>query len=222
MKISTPQKNHLPQLKALWQQAFGESMDSFLATAFSFDRCLIAEKDGQVAAALYWFDLDYAGNRLAYLYAIATEKSQQHQGIGKALIQAAHKHLKALGYAGTILVPASEALFAFYKKCGYHKEIPGFLRQAKDFVGQKVSWEAYEAARKVLLPANSPVTSKEVFQYLATYCDFYVGENTCLCISVTGAIQESLPYTPEEKPFALFYPLKENIPTPTYFALPMD
>lgn len=222
MKIKTPQGSHLPQLKLLWQQAFHESMDNFLNTAFSFDRCLLAEKEGQVAAALYWFDLDYLGQRLAYLYAIATEESCQHQGIGKALTQAAHDHLKALGYAGTILVPATENLFSFYRGCGYEIEIPGFLRQATDFVGQKVSWQQYASARKNLLPAGAPVASKEVYQYLAAYCDFYVGDNTCLCVSRDGTCQEILPHTPTNTPFALFYPLKENLPTPTYFALPMD
>lgn len=222
MKINNPLQAQIPQLKQLWQQAFHEPMDSFLATAFSPERALVAEKEGQVVAALYWFDLDYQGHRLAYLYAIATEQAHQGQGIGKELLHAAHHHLKALGYAGTVLVPASESLFAFYKACGYETEIPGFCRQAVDFVGQQVSWEQYNAFRQTLLPPGSPLASEAVFRYLATYCQFYIGKNACLCAAPGGPCQELLPHTPTDKPFALFFPLAENIPAPTYFALPID
>ncbi len=222
MKIKAPHQAHIPQLKQLWQQAFHERMDSFLDTAFSNDRCLIAEKEGQVAAALHWFDLDYQGHRLAYLYAIATDQAHQRQGIGKALIQAAHQHLKTLGYDGTILVPATKTLFSFYHHCGYEIVICGFLREVIDFVGQKVTWEQYKEVRESLLPPGSPRASDAVYQYLATYCDFYVGDATCLCLSPDGTCQEILPHTPTDTPFALFLPLKHNLPTPTYFALPID
>ena len=222
MKTSNPQSHQLPQLKILWQQAFHESMDSFLAAAFSTDRCLIAQENDQVVAMLHWFDLDYQGHRLAYLYAIATEASHQHKGIGKALVSVAHGHLKALGYDGAILVPATEDLFAFYRRCGFEQTIFGFLREATDFVGEKVTWQQYKHAREALLPPGSPVARDAVYQYLDTYCDFYLGEHTCLCRASSGAIQEILPHTPTDKPFALFLPFAENIPTPTYFAFPMD
>ncbi len=222
MIIKAPSFSHLPQLQGLWQEAFHESMQSFLITIYSEKRCLIAEQNGQVAAALYWFDLDYQGKSLAYLYAIATSEKYRGQGIGKALVEKAHSHLKALGYAGTILVPADEGLFSFYKKCGYEMVIPGFSRNATDFVGEKVTWQQYAEARKSLLPPGSCQPSKEIFQYLDTYCDFYVAENACLCISREGVCQEALPYTREDRPFALFLPFEEDLPTPQYFALPMN
>ena len=222
MIFNAPSSSQLPQLQSLWQEAFGESMHSFVTTVYSEKRSLIAETEGQVAAALYWFDLDYEGKPLAYLYAIATFQKHRRQGIGKKLLEAAHNHLKTLGYAGTILVPASESLFSFYEKCGYKKVIPGFSRKAEALVGEKVTWQTYAQARESLLPPGSCRHSEAAFRYLDTYCDFYVGENACLCVSREGKCQEALPYTKEDRPFALFLPLEENIPTPSYFSLPID
>ena len=221
MQIKAPSFSQLPQLQKLWHQAFHESMGSFLRTAYSGKRCLVAEVDGKVAAALYWFDFGYKGHRLAYLYAIATKESHRGQGIGKALVEAAHKHLKEAGYAGAVLVPAEEGLFAFYKKCGYQEEIPGFLRKTPAFLGEKVTWQQYAEAREKLLPLGGCCPSKEVFRYLDTYCDFYVGEGSCCCVSRDGKCQEVLPYTKDERPFALFLPFAD-IPTPSYFSLPID
>ena len=46
-------------LRRLWKQAFGDT-DSFLNSFFTFgfspDRCRQITVDGNVAAALYWFD----------------------------------------------------------------------------------------------------------------------------------------------------------------------
>lgn len=221
MIVKAPSFSQLPQLQSLWQQAFHESMHSFIMTSYSEKRSLVAEINGKVAAALYWFDLQYQGKRLAYLYAIATEEKHRGQGIGQGLIAAAHSHLKNLGYAGTILVPANEGLFSFYQKCGYKLTIPGFSRKNPDFVGEKVTWQQYAAEQEALLPPGSCQPCEEMFRYLDTYCDFYVGENACLCISREGVCQEALPYTKDDRPFALFLPF-EDLATPQYFALPMN
>ena len=54
-----------------------------------------------------------------YLYAIATLKAFRGQGIGTALLKAAHAHMRDTAEAASILVPGNRDLFTFYEKRGY-------------------------------------------------------------------------------------------------------
>ena len=78
MIIDYPAENAIPQLRGLWKEAFGDEdafLDAFFATGFSPDRCRCVTVDGQLAAALYWFDCSWEEKPLAYLYAVATGKA---------------------------------------------------------------------------------------------------------------------------------------------------
>ena len=69
---------------ALWQQAFGDSrvfIDGFFRTGYSPDRCRFLERDGRLAAILYWFDCQWAGKKVAYIYSVATDKDFRGQGL---------------------------------------------------------------------------------------------------------------------------------------------
>ena len=85
------------ELRLLWQEAFGDSeemLDGFAATGFSPDRFhCICEKEIPVSA-LYWFDCQLDGYKLAYIYAVATLKSHQGQGLAKQLMTETHEILK--------------------------------------------------------------------------------------------------------------------------------
>jgi hypothetical protein len=77
MNINAPTLDLIPALRGLWKEAFGDSddfLDMFWRTAFSYDRCRCVTVDGEVAAALYWFDCECRGERVAYIYAVATAK----------------------------------------------------------------------------------------------------------------------------------------------------
>ena len=122
MIIDKPRSETLPALKDLWQEAFGDSrefIDTFFRTGFSPERCRCLWKDDHLVAALYWFDCDWEKRKLAYLYAVATDKAFRNQGLCKKLMEDTHRHLEALGYSGTVLVPGEPELFSFYKKLGY-------------------------------------------------------------------------------------------------------
>ena len=63
------------QLKKLWAECFSdppEAIHSFFAAAYSPERCRYLERNGQIAAALHWLDGTYQGQKVAYLYAVAT------------------------------------------------------------------------------------------------------------------------------------------------------
>ena len=113
MKIDYPTQDQTDALRQLWQEAFGDEdafLDLFFSTAFSPDRCITATKAGETAAALYWMDCTLEGRPVAYLYAVATARAFQRQGICRALMEHTRAVLAQLGYAGILLVPGSREL----------------------------------------------------------------------------------------------------------------
>ena len=77
MTIDLPKPGQIPQLRQLWQEAFGDSdafLDSFFSLSFAPERCRCVTEENHVTAALYWFDCSCHGGKMAYLYAVATGK----------------------------------------------------------------------------------------------------------------------------------------------------
>ena len=98
MIIKQPEPDQIPQLRQLWQEAFGDPdafLDGFFQTAFAFDRCRCAVEGSRVQGALYWLDCAWEGQKLAYLYAVATRKDSRGQGICRRLMGTVHHHLAA-------------------------------------------------------------------------------------------------------------------------------
>ena len=122
MTINAPAPEQIPQLRRLWQQAFGDTdefLEDFFCVAFSEERCATTEEDGKIAAMLYWFDCAWEGKKVAYIYAVATDEAYRNRGLCRALMESTHEKLQSLGYAGAVLVPGSLSLFSLYKKLGY-------------------------------------------------------------------------------------------------------
>ena len=251
MTIDAPQDIQIPALRGLWKQAFGDSdafLDSFFATGYAPERCRILALTDRLVAALYWFDCEWEGHRLAYLYAVATDEAFQGRGLCRALMADTHRHLNALGYKGAVLVPGSESLFRLYEKLGYRtcSTVREFTcpAAAEPIALRKLSRDEYAALRRQLLPAGGIVQEKETLIFLQTYADFYAGENLLLAASrdgdtlvvsellgdsrAAGCVVKALDCatgrfrTPGEgKPFAMFRPLS-GCPTPSYFGLALD
>ncbi len=119
MTIKCPTREDIPGLRRLWQQAFGDGdayLDAFFSTGFSPERCLFA---GDAQAACYWLDCSCRGQKIAYLYAVATAEDRRGQGLCRALMSRVKEVLREQGYAGILLVPGSEALRAMYRKLGF-------------------------------------------------------------------------------------------------------
>ena len=141
-------------LRALWKEAFGDPdsfLDAFFSVGYHPSRCRQLSVDGKLAAMLYWFDCTLANARIAYLYAIATDSAFQKKGYCHALMDDTHRHLAQLGYAGTVLVPQSASLFAFYEKMGYRAfgGLQKFTCQAgKPIIVTQISAKEYAISRK--------------------------------------------------------------------------
>ena len=84
MEIDYPTGAQEPQLRTLWQLSFGDSEEfiaGFFASGYCPRRCRCAAENGNVAAALYWFDAEFRGQKFAYLYAVATHPDFRNRGL---------------------------------------------------------------------------------------------------------------------------------------------
>ncbi len=252
MNIDSPSRAQIPALRSLWKEAFGDTdkfLDIFERTAFSPDRCRYVTQNGEVAAALYFFNCSCGGERIAYLYAVATAEKYRGRGICRALMEDTHRHLKALGYRAAILVPGSRELFEFYKKMGY--EVCSYIGEIRCLASddgialRQIDASEYAELRRRFLPENGVVQEEENLNFLKEQAAFYAGNGFLLAareedgrlrgLELLGdketapAILRTLGYNegvfrvPDgDKPFAMCYPLSDDRTLPSYFGLAFD
>lgn len=251
MIIDFPRPSHIPGLRALWKEAFGDTdafLDSFYEIGFSLYRCLCIREGSRPVAALYWFDCRWQDKRLAYVYAVATAKSHQNQGLCHKLMDSTHQVLLQLGYSGVVLVPAKPSLFSFYEKMGYRRF--GGICQFECSAGavpaqlRPLSYKEYATARKAFLPVGSVIQEGALLRFLGTYTKFYGGDGLLACalledgklmvyellgntdaapgiLAALGARKGTF-RTPGDTPFAMYHSLTEKTDMPSYFAFSLD
>lgn len=182
MTIDRPQMRHLPRLREIWKEGFGDSedfLDLFFRWGFSPERCLCALVEDRPVSAIYWFDGTVRDARVAYLYALATDKVFQGRGIGRQLLRRVEETLRAQGYQAALLVPGSHSLGTWYQSQGY--EYWGGVREfTLEEPGEPVFLELltaaeYAAARKTLLPEGSVVQDLPALEFLAAQAGLYRG-----------------------------------------------
>ncbi len=243
MTINKPASTQIPQLWDLWREAFGDSgefLDAFFETAFSPERCLCATGDGKVVAAVYWFDCELRGKKVAYLYALATAVSHRGHGIAHILMEQVHSLLAQRGYEGVILVPGKENLFSFYESMGYRTcTRMGELvcsGAPEDVQLRRVTPEEYAQERRNLFALIEPgavLQEGENMAFLSTQAELYIGQNCLLAATREGstliglellgdhqvapAIVQTLGYTMgcfrvrgQSRPFAMYLPLGDS------------
>lgn len=239
------------KLRKLWKEAFGDEdafLNAFFGAAYSPDRCRTIDRDGQPAAMLYWFDCELQGEKLAYLYAVATAKAYRGRGLCHELMEKTHRELAEQGYRGAVLVPGEESLFRFYKTMGYlafgpmeeFTCVPG--PRAAELT--QLTPNEYAARRRKLLPDGGVIQEKENLAFLQTQGSLYAGpdfllaarrvETTLQGLELLGnkaaapSILRALDCetgtfrTPGgNKHFAMYRPLRPR-PAPAYFGLAFD
>ena len=246
MIIKSPEKKDIPQLRQLWQEAFGDTdafLDGFFSTAFSPDRCRCVVENGQVAAALYWFSCESDGQPLAYIYAVATAKRFRGQGICRKLMEDTHNHLKSVGYAGALLVPGDSELRSMYRAMGY-RDMTGVKRfsckVSAPITVERIDGAQYAALRRERLPQNAVLQEGENLRFLETMARFYRGEDFLLCavqeedrltalellgneMAAPGIVaalgcKEGIFTVPGKEPFAMGIAFAQDFRKPEYFA----
>ena len=252
-EISCPHEDIYPALRSLWKQAFGDTdefVNLFMSSAFSPSRCRCVTQNGKLFAALYWFDCSCNGRKTAYIYAVATDEAHRGKGLCHALMQNTHEHLKNMGYACALLVPASEKLSAFYGKMGYKNCRLGVERVecgAKD-MGVKIrniSKQEYAEARRRFLPTDGVVQECENLDVLMCTACRYAGDDFVLAARKSkeklfatellgnAAVAEGIVHAlgcrnglfrvpSDNTPFAMYLPLCAEGAEPSYLGLAFD
>lgn len=235
-----PRGGEEPQLRALFTEAFQDERftELFFQRGYSPDRCFLAA-EGQVLAALHWFDCSLDGRKAAYVYGIAAFEHCRGQGIGSALIRAAMAHLRQ-SYDAILLVPAEEGLFGYYERFGF--STVSTICQETILPGaplplRRLSISQYAALRRKLLPQGGVIQEGAALKLLEGYADFYATQNALCAVSgglvwellgdkrdapgILGAlgIPEATVRTPGEGiPFAMGLGLDESV----HFGLALD
>lgn len=252
MNIDAPSLDLVPALRGLWKDAFGDSdefLDLFWRTAFSPDRCRCVTLDGELASALYWFDCECRGKRVAYIYAVATAKKYRGRGICRHLMEDTHAELKAQDYVGAMLVPGSEGLFDFYSKLGYKScgSIGEITCRAAENAAEvrRIDIEEYAKLRRDFLPNGGVVQEGENLAFLQEQTELYTGEGFLLAthragetlhglellgaadrapsiVRALGCTEGKFRVPDGNKSFAMYFPLDEKHPAPEYFGLAFD
>lgn len=249
MTIDSPKPEQIPQLRQLWQEAFGDTdayLDSFFTLGFSPERCRCITEGGRVTAALYWFDCSCQGEKLAYLYAVATAEDRRGHGLCRLLLDSTHAHLAATGCTGSLLVPASEALRQMYSKMGY---LPGTkIRRLRCAAGEEavplepLSQAEFERRRAGFLPPDAVIQGRAMTALLAEQYILFGGKDFLLAayledgvvtaeeflgnpadapgiVKALGAKTGIFWLPGEDMEFAMYRPLSPRCPKPGYFGI---
>ena len=189
MNIDNPSIADVTLLRSLWREAFSDTdelLDGFFSRVFSFRRCLCVKEGEELIGALYWFDCEYDGKKVAYIYAVATRRDYRGRGVCASLMARAHECLAGQGYALAILAPASEGLFDFYERLGY-ADCTAITETVIEASGRAISLrrigaEEYAALRKAMLPKGSVIQDGENLAFLEISAQLYAGDGVLLAI----------------------------------------
>ena len=251
MNIKFPGSGDIAGLKDLWQEAFGDDrdfVDGFFKTGFCETRCRLITAENRVAAAIYWFDCQCRGEKMAYIYAVATAKDFRGKGMCGKLMEDTHALLADKGYAGAILVPAEDTLFIMYSKYGYTPVCPRStvsVTAGQDPVKlQKIHGQKYQSTRLSMLPEGGVEQDASALAYLGIYCDFWQGQDFLLsgavregtlhvqeflgearnmgCILKSLGVEKGVFPCPHGQEYAMFRSFRQGVLPPTYFGIPLD
>lgn len=252
MRIDAPSPAHVPHLRSLWQDAFGDPEDFlelFFALGFSPECCRCVFQEDVPVAAAYWFDCTLEGRKIAYLYAVATHSSQRGKGLCRMLMADIRRVLAEQGYCAAVLVPQSAGLRQMYRRMGYRDagshQAFSCTAAADPVPLRSISPEEFARRRKELLPGGSVIQEGRNLAFLSHLAEFYEGsgflmaacrEGDCLTVpeflgdsSLCPGILCSLGCETGtfrcpggDTPFAMALPLRENAPEIAYFGFAFD
>ena len=231
-EIRVPRREDIPALTGLWQEAFpedtAEEIGDFFALGFAPERSLALYKENRPLSMLYWFDGVWGGGRLAYLYAVATQKAARGRGYSSRLIETACEALTKSGYNGVLLVPAEPELFRFYGKLGFVPCCPGVKTTISDVEGlTPLTPPEYEVFRKPFLGPGDGVLTGAALDYFGGDGEFYEGPEGVLaltCVPETGALAvegfgKVVTSQQGKEDAAMFRPLKPGVRAPERFTM---
>lgn len=109
-------------LKEIWRECFHDSkeyIEFFFRNRYIPKDTIVYKEDGRAVSVIYALKAEMKRNGvyhpIRYLYAVSTLQEFRSRGYSTKLLEECNRRYPE----GTVLVPASERLFGFYKNCGY-------------------------------------------------------------------------------------------------------
>lgn len=138
------------ELADMTETSFGQSSRSvnfFFNNKFSAENCVICIEDGKIVSQLHMLPVKIIdGDKEIpshYIYAASTLPSYRKRGCMSGLVDYACKIAEYRGQKYSILTPAKDELFKFYRKCGYYRfhKVREILLTAEEMKEFKLSKE---------------------------------------------------------------------------------
>ncbi len=248
MIIDNPGPRHIPALRSLWHQAFGdreEFIDCFFEKGFSYDRCRCVFSEGEPIGAVYFFEGSWRGEKIAYLYGLAIEENHQKQGFSRLLLADTHANLLQMGFTGAVIHPGDDGLRQYYERLGYRvfggREERVCAMALPVITATQLGCLAYEQQRRAFLPSDGILQEGAFTEFLQSQATLYGGEDFVAAVSEDGMVLEFLgnakqiPHflasmqipsavvrTPGNNTPSMYLDFFGRQPSPAYFGLPMD
>lgn len=181
IEYSNATDNDVNSLKELWLENFEDNPDSvdlFFERVFSPDISYVAKDGDAVVSMLYLINTMVNGRKAGYLYAAATKKSYQGNGLMTNLVDYA---LNNSDIELCVTLPATDSLYDFYGKLGFSKitqKTVFFKRDYLEKLAKKYSTEEivvsnYCGIRNRVLKNNFLFWNNEQINYALDYNSLY-------------------------------------------------
>ena len=123
--IKFAEASDIPEIRALWDIAFGSEKDfndCFFSNFFDPQKALIFTIDGKIAAMTQMLDYNIPSfGDVTYIYGAVTHPNYRKKGIMSQLLEESFDIDKKNNRSGSVLIPATAGLFDFYARLGYKK-----------------------------------------------------------------------------------------------------
>ena len=192
MSVTYPNEKLIPGLRNLWKKAFGDTdefLDLFFSTAYAPDRCRCIAEGEEAQSVLYWFDCYLDEEKIAYIYAVATDPACRGRGLCRTVMEDTMEVLRSRGYAGAILLPQEEWLIAMYAGMGFEPcttVTEKWFPAGEEISACQIDETEYALLRREYLPQGGVIQEGENMQFLAGMAKFYKGADFIAAVSTDG------------------------------------
>lgn len=112
-------------VRRLWKETFGDSnefINSFMRHYSKQESLMTVKENGQLVSMLHILPFTMNGDKVGYIYAVATAEEHRNKGYASFLLKKAVETAKREKLAALVTIPASKALRSYYKRFGFKGE----------------------------------------------------------------------------------------------------
>lgn len=189
MKLNFEKNNFecIPLLKKLWLDCFeekSEAVDLFFSRCLDFTSIYTASIEKKPVAMLHLIHSTLNGKKAHYLCCAATSIDYRNLGIMGRLIEYAMSDSHKNGDAYSLLFPANEKLYGYYKRFGYkplctarksvftREEMNQFAENNKSNLTNVNSYD-YEELQRLCLKDNFLLQNNNFISFASAYYSLY-------------------------------------------------